>query len=408
MMWQTFSPLRNRAPKATSALARLPQHRTKPAVHGIRFPVNRMVFCYAFSLAVATLPAWLTATAAYGAEAFRLEKLAEDLEVVWGIDFVSEDEMILTEKSGAVLLLNISTLKIDKLIGAPEVISTGQGGLLDVAVSPAFKETREIYFTYSKPVKRSGVTALARAVLEGNRLVQWRDVLVTDSLTDTNRHYGSRIAFDQANHIFFTVGDRGERPNAQNLKNHAGTVIRLNLDGTTPTDNPFIDSPTALPEIYSYGHRNPQGIAYDAISNRLWLIEHGPRGGDEINLIKPGKNYGWPVVSYGQEYYAPIPVGEAREKPGMESPVKVYIPSIAPGSLIVYSGKAFPQWQGCLFAGALKLRHLNRISVNNQGEAVEEERLLQPLKERVRDIAESPDGLLYFSTDSGKIYRITP
>ena len=347
----------------------------------------------------------------FAEEKFRVEQLADGLDVVWGIDFLSGTTLIFTEKKGAVSTLDLVTRKIHKLYDVPEVYSTGQGGLLDVAVPADFATTKEIFFTYSKRINRRGATVLAKARLTGGELSQWQDILITDSLSDTSRHFGSRISFDQTGHIFFTIGDRGERPMAQDLSNHAGSVLRLNRDGSIPKDNPFYHSANdskERPEIYSYGHRNPQGIAFEAATGRLWLIEHGPRGGDEINLVKAGRNYGWPVISHGQEYYAPIPVGEATDKPGMEPAVKVYIPSIAPGSLIVYSGKAFPEWQGSLFAGALKLRHLNRITVSGKGEAISEERLLERLKERIRDVAEAPDGLIYFSTDSGKIYRIKP
>lgn len=377
-------------------------------VNLISFRLPEAVIAKVIPVVITTMAFLFTALPSSATERFRLEQMADNLDIVWGIDFLSESELIFTEKSGSVSILNVDTGKIQKLAGTTEVLAKGQGGLLDVAVSPDFKQTKELFFTYSKPQGRHGATTLAKARLQSAALADWQDILVTESLTDTNHHYGSRIAFDLSGHLFFTVGDRGVRPNAQNLSNHAGSVLRLNLDGTIPDDNPFLNSPNALPEIYSYGHRNPQGIAFDTATNRLWLIEHGPRGGDEINLIKPGKNYGWPVVSYGKEYYAPIPVGEATEKPGMESPVKVYIPSIAPGSLIIYSGKAFPAWKNNLFAGALKLRHLNRITIDADGQAVSEERLLESLNERIRDVAESPDGLIYLSTDSGKIFRIKP
>jgi glucose/arabinose dehydrogenase len=285
---------------------------------------------------------------------------------------------------------------------------TGQGGLLDVAVPPDYTSGDWIYFTYSKEQKGKGVTALARARRKGNRLVALEDLLVTRSASSTGRHFGSRIAFDGAGHLFFSVGDRGVRPNAQNLSTHAGSILRLDLNGNVPEDNPFVHQTGALPEIWSYGHRNPQGMFYDRNQQRLWSIEHGPRGGDEINLILPGLNYGWPIISYGKEYWNPLPVGEGTEKEGMEQPVKFYVPSIAPGSLIAYSGKAFPDWKGNLFAGALKLTHLNRVEIDNTGSAITEERLLVGLRERIRALTESPEGWLYLSTDSGKILRIRP
>ena len=195
---------------------------------------------------------------------------------------------------------------------------------------------------------------------------------------------------------------------AQDLSNHAGSILRLTLDGKVPPENPFVNQKDKRAEIWSYGHRNPQGLLFDTNKKLLWEIEHGPRGGDEINLIKKGHNYGWPVVSHGKEYWGPVSVGEGTEKPGMESPKKVYVPSIAPGSLLLYQGNAFPQWRGNLFAGALKLQHLNRVVVSDENQLIDEERLLENLNERIRALTESPQGWIYFSTDSGKIMRIRP
>lgn len=208
--------------------------------------------------------------------------------------------------------------------------------------------------------------------------------------------------------MFFGIGDRGRRDLAQDLGNHVGAIIRLELDGSVPRDNPFVGDPQALDEIWSYGHRNPQGLLFDRETRRLWSIEHGPRGGDEINLILKGRNYGWPVVSHGKEYWGPLSIGEGTEKPGIEPPRKVYIPSIGPGSLMMYRGEAFPQWHGNLFAGALKLRHLNRISLSKSGRAIGEERLLEDLGERIRALLQGPEGLIYLSTDSGRILRLAP
>jgi glucose/arabinose dehydrogenase len=233
-------------------------------------------------------------------------------------------------------------------------------------------------------------------------------LLVTESATDTRKHFGSRIAFDANGHVFFGVGDRGKRPMAQDLSNHVGTIIRLNLDGSVPSDNPYFGNPGTRSEVWSFGHRNPQGLVFDVPTSRLWEIEHGPRGGDEINLITKARNYGWPVISHGKEYWGPVAVGEGTSKPGMEQPRKVYIPSIAPGSLVLYRGKAFPEWYGNLFAGALKLRHLNRIELSPSGQVVNEERILEDLNERIRALAISPEDWIYFSTDSGRILRILP
>lgn len=339
---------------------------------------------------------------------FHVDEVARDLGVPWGLAFLGPSELLVTERQGQVVLVQLETGKKTIVQGGPQVLSKGQGGLLDVAVPKDYPLADWIYFTYSKNQAGMGATTLARAHLSGKRLVDWQELLVTKSATTASHHFGSRIAFDGRGHLFFTVGDRGHRPNGQDLMTHAGSVLRLRLDGSVPEDNPFASNGLALPEIWSYGHRNPQGISYDSIHNRLWSIEHGPRGGDEINLILPGQNYGWPVVSHGKEYWGPIPVGEATSKAGMVDAVKVYIPSIAPGSLLLYSGKAFKKWRGNLFAGALVMRHLNRVVLSESGEAVQEERLLTELEERVRAVVESSEGWLYFSTDSGRIFRLRP
>lgn len=339
---------------------------------------------------------------------FRVEALAQDAGVPWGMAFLDQQRLLFTRRKGGAAILNIDNETLTELTGTPRVMADGQGGFLDVAVPPGDSAGGWLYFTWVKNQSGQGVTVLSRARLQDTRLVDWQELLVTRSATDTGRHFGSRIAFDGSGHLYFTVGDRGHRPNGQDLQTHAGSVLRLNLDGSIPPDNPFVGHNGALPEIWSYGHRNPQGLAWDAGHGRLWEIEHGPRGGDEINLIKAGGNYGWPVLSYGKEYWGPFDVGEGTEREGMESPVKVYIPSIAPGSLLYYSGDAFPAWRGNLIAGALKLTHLNRVELNDKGEAVAEERLLLPLGERIRALIQSPEGWLYFSTDSGRILRLRP
>jgi glucose/arabinose dehydrogenase len=339
---------------------------------------------------------------------FALEQVIDGLGVPWGLAFISNTRLLITEREGRIKLLDTERKTLTPVQGAPAVWAEGQGGLLDVAVPPDFSPGDWIYFTFVRDKDDQGVTVLARAKLSGNKLAQWQDLLETRSATDTGRHFGSRIVFDEQGHVYFGVGDRGVRPNGQDLGNHAGTVMRLHRDGRVPEDNPFVQRDDVLAEIWSYGHRNPQGMAYDHNHKRLWLIEHGPRGGDEINRVLPGRNYGWPVISYGKEYWGPVAVGEATHREGMEQPVKQYTPSIAPGSLLLYSGEAFPAWRGNLFSGALKLTHLNRVSLNADGQAIGEERLLGELNERIRALAQGADGWLYFSTDSGKIYVMKP
>ncbi len=341
--------------------------------------------------------------------AFRVEQVAGGLGIPWGMAWIDDRHLIITERGGNLFRVHRDSGKRETLQGVPQVFASGQGGLLDVARAPGdLGKAGWFYFTYSKEIDGQGATTLARARLDGGRMQEWQELMVTRSRTDTGRHYGSRITFDAKGHVFFGVGDRGERPNGQRLDTHAGSVMRLGLDGTVPSDNPFVGRSNALPEIWSYGHRNPQGLVYDQATDRLWLIEHGPRGGDEINWVKKGLNYGWPVISYGKEYWGPLMVGEATAKPGMEQPVKYYTPSIAPGSLLVYRGAAFPKWQGNLLAGALKLTHLNRVVLSDAGEFVREERLLEDLNERIRALLPSPEGWLYLSTDSGRLLVLKP
>jgi len=367
-----------------------------------------LFFSFLFSSAMAgSQQNLITLTKSTGIQV-KLEKVFEGLGTPWGLAFVSSSKLLVTEREGFIRLIDLTSSTSITLKNTPKVLAEGQGGMLDVAIPPGYTQSSWIYFTYVKEIEEQGVTVLARAKLSNDRFIKWQELLVSDSATDQGYHFGSRITFDESGHVYFGIGDRGERPNAQDLTNHAGTIIRLNLDGSIPKDNPFIDQNSALPEIWSYGHRNPQGMAYDFKNNRLWEIEHGPRGGDEINLIEAGSNYGWPEISYGKEYWGPVAVGEGTHRTGMEQPIKVYTPSIAPGSLLLYSGNAFPKWKGNLFTGALKLRHINRVILNQEGKAIKEERLLEGLDERIRSLAQSPEGWIYFSTDSGKIYTIKP
>lgn len=341
-------------------------------------------------------------------QTFLVEEVTDGLSIPWGLAFISNTQLLITERAGSIKLLDVQNKTLTPIQGAPAVMAQGQGGLLDVAVPPDFKTGDWIYFTFVRNKGGEGVTVLARAKLTANKLVQWQDLLETQSATGTGRHFGSRIVFDENGYVYFGVGDRGERPMSQDLSNHAGSVMRLYRDGRVPQDNPFSKRADVPSEIWSYGHRNPQGMAYDYANKRLWLIEHGPRGGDEINRVLPGRNYGWPVISYGKEYWGPLAVGEGTHREGMEQPIKQYTPSIAPSSLLLYSGNSFPAWRGNLFSGALKLTHLNRVTLSEDGKAIGEERLLDELDERIRALAQGPQGWLYYSTDSGKIYVMKP
>ncbi len=335
---------------------------------------------------------------------YSAKKIVSNLGVVWGMDFIDENKIVVNIKDGKILLHDLKQNKTKTLIEI-DVYNKGQGGLLDVKISPNFKDDKTIFFTYVKNVNSYGATTLAKAKFINEKLENFEDILVTKSTTSNNVHFGSRITFDKNGHIFFGVGDRGTRPNGQDLTNHSGTIMRLNLDGSIPKDNPFVADESILDEIYTYGHRNPQGLFYDKKNNRLWEIEHGPRGGDEINLIQKSKNYGWPVVSKGKEYWNTFSVG-VKHKDGMEDAKKYYIPSIAPSSIVYYDQDVYKDLKGKLLAGALKLTHINILTLDENANIINEDRILKSLAQRVRNIAISPKGYIYFSTDSGSIYLL--
>ena len=335
----------------------------------------------------------------------QVETIAQFDGIPWGVVLLDNKTAIVAIKNGAAYRVNLATGMTTRLTGLPKVDNRGQGGLLDVAVPPIDNTQNWLYFTYSKPTNEGATTALGRAKLDNNHLSDWQDLLVTNAVVSGTKHYGSRITFDNKGHVFFSIGDRGERGLAQDLSNHAGSIVRLHLDGRVPSDNPFVSDANSRNEIWSYGHRNPQGIYYDAKTDTLWSNEHGPRGGDEINLIRAGGNYGWPIVSYGKEYWGPS-IGDGTEKEGIENPEVVFTPSIAPGSLLRYQSSNASDWNGDFISPALALRHLNRVSISQDGEYTET-RYLEDLNERLRSIAQDDTGVLYIGTDSGKLLKVT-
>lgn len=334
----------------------------------------------------------------------KIEKLIDGFDVIWGLELLSEVDALIALKSGKMFYLNFNKSIRLQIDGVPQVSTSGQAGLLDVRLSPDFKKDKQIFFTYSKKTETGDTTALACAQwdLGEAKLKSVRDLFVGKTDNSGSVHFGSRIAFDKAGHIFFGIGDRGERQRAQELNWHNGKIVRLKLDGSVPSDNPFVGVKNALPEIYSLGHRNPQGLFYSVKEQKLYNSEHGPRGGDEINEVKKGFNYGWPVVTYGREYYGPK-IGDGPTKPGMEQPFKVYVPSIAPSSLIKYESGKIKAFTNSFILGALVLEHLNVVSADGKVE----NRFLQSMSKRIRQVKESPAGHLLFTTDSGEIYRIS-
>ena len=333
--------------------------------------------------------------------AYRLEKIFETNGVVWSFAFISSQELLVTRRDGKLFYVNLAQ-NTQKQLLIPPVIAAGQGGVLDVHFR-AIGGKGYIYLTYSTQIGDQLTTALARGIWDGQMMEKPEALFVAKIVGDSGRHFGSRLLFD-GDYIYMTIGDRGERDYAQNLSYHNGKILRLDTQGRAAQNNPFVSVSAALPEIWSYGHRNPQGIDYERRTGEIYSVEFGPRGGDELNLIKPGKNYGWPVITYGREYWGPK-IGDTHH-PDMEQPVAHWVPSISPSGMAFYDGDKIPEWQGNLFLANLSAAHLRRLALDENG-VVAEEILFSDLGERIRHVRSGPDGYLYFSTDSGKIIRVS-
>ncbi|WP_322515870.1 PQQ-dependent sugar dehydrogenase [Rhodopseudomonas palustris] len=345
-----------------------------------------------------------------------VETFAQNLDRPWALAFLPEGRVLVTERPGRMRVVSAQGALSPPLQGVPEVWAAGQGGLLDVVTDKDFAANRTIYFCYAERTNQGGRsggrTAVARAALtdgDAPRLDGVKVIFRQDGPLSSGNHYGCRIAQGGDGHLFVTLGDHFSfRDQAQTLDNHLGKIVRIATDGAVPKDNPFVGRAGAKPEIWSYGHRNAQSLAVNPADGALWEIEHGPRGGDEVNIIQLGKNYGWPVIGYGIDYSG-AKIHEATTKPGMEQPVKYWVPSIAPSGMAFYTAKLFPKWAGSLFTGALSGKMLVRLSLAGD-KVIGEERLLQALNERIRDVRQGPDGALWLLTDSaaGRILRITP
>ncbi len=340
---------------------------------------------------------------------FHLVRVADGLEHPWGLAFLPDGRMLVTERPGRLRIVADGALVPEPVAGVPAVWAEGQGGLLDVALHPDFAENGLVYLSYASPddEDEEAATAVARGRLAGARLEEVEEIYLAPPRDDGGRHFGSRLLFADG-HLFVTTGERGEPDRAQALDDPAGSVVRLRDDGDIPADNPFRGRADARPEIYSYGHRNPQGMALEASTGRIYAIEHGPKGGDELNLIEPGVNYGWPVITYGKSYMG-FKIGEGTHFDGMAQPVHYWVPSISPSGLMIYDGARFPAWRGSVFAGALSGELLVRLEIAG-GRAVAEERMLEDLEERIRDVRQGPDGLVYLLTDhpDGMLLRLEP
>lgn len=338
---------------------------------------------------------------------FRVTTVADGLEHPWAVAFLPDSRILITERPGRLLVLDPDSGERTAVDGVPAVSSINQGGLLDVVLHPDYDDNGWIYFSYAAGGDDGHATQVSRARLEDARLVDREDLFVATPSMPGGRHFGSRLAFDGAHYLYITTGDRGEREHAQRLDGHLGKVVRLTDDGQIPDDNPFLDQ-DAQPGLYTTGHRNAQGLARHPDTGVMWLHEHGPRGGDEINILQGGLNYGWPETTFGREYFGPR-IGPEPPVEGFEPPVHHWTPSIAPSGMAFYTGDAFPQWQGNLFVGALAHTHLARVVLDGE-EVVHEERLLDDRNDRIRDVRQGPDGNLYVlvDADSAPLLRIEP
>jgi len=347
----------------------------------------------------------------------RTVTLLDNLEHPWGLAWLPDGTMLITERPGRLRVVWDGVLDPNPVPGVPEVLAIRQGGLLDVAVHPRFAETGWVYFTYAHGSRSANQTRVARARFDGKALTDWTVIFEVDRTKEEGQHFGSRIVWLPDNTMLISIGDGGNPPvsldgepirnQAQALNTRLGKVVRLNDDGSVPPDNPFVGQANADPSIWSYGHRNIQGITLDSATQQIWSTEHGARGGDELNLLEPGQNYGWPLVTHSREYSGGV-ISSEQSRPGMVDPRLVWTPAKAPSGLMVYRGDRFPQWQGHLFAGGLVSQDVRRIEVDASGNVLQQEAI--PLGQRVRDVRQGPDGLIYILTDApnGQLLRLEP
>ena len=339
---------------------------------------------------------------------FKVVKIASGLNRPWSISFLPSGDFLITERRGSIKLIDHHSYKIKNVTGLPDISpEAGQGGLLDLALDPQFSSTRYLCFSFVGKNNQKRSTEIACGYLDGSKLNKMRVIFSAKPKFKTKKHFGSRLIFSQDGYLYATLGDHGVRPEAQNLKTHPGSVIRLHPDGKIPVDNPFFGQSEYQPEIFAYGNRNPQGLTINSETGEIWMHEHGPRGGDELNKLIAAGNYGWPEISYGKEYYGDIQVGSGTHQEGMLQPIYYWTPSIAPSGMTFYNGNDFPEWKGSLFIGALKEQSLIRLEIKDN-QVVYEEKLLQNEFGRIRDVATRPNGSIFFITDeaNGKLFQI--
>jgi glucose/arabinose dehydrogenase len=337
---------------------------------------------------------------------YKLEEVVPNLQNPWGMTFLPDGSILITEKSGQ--LIHFKDRQKTTIQNVPDIHVNGQGGLLDIELHPNYSQNGWIYFSYASDEGsgNGGNTALARAKLSGNSLTNFQQLYKASPNSTAAQHFGSRIEFDNDGYVYFTIGDRGSRDiNPQSLERDGGKVYRLNDDGTIPNDNPFVNEPNAKTAIYSYGHRNPQGMAKHPTTGKIWTHEHGPRGGDEINIIGKGKNYGWPIITYGTNYDGSI-ITENTSMPGMEQPLHYWTPSIAPCGMTFVTSDKYPDWQGSLLVGSLVFQYLERLEIQNN-QVTKREKLFENVG-RLRNVRQAPDGFIYIAVEGKGIFRIVP
>jgi aldose sugar dehydrogenase len=342
---------------------------------------------------------------------YRVVPMVRGLVTPWSLTFLPNGDMLVTERPGRLRIVRNGTLDPQPIAGTPEVWATGQGGLLEVLPHPRFSENRWLYLTYSKACEQGATTALLRGRFDGKALTEAKDLFVADNCNTGNPHFGSKLAFGPDGLLYMTIGERGDRDRAQNTAIHGGKILRLTADGAAAPGNPFLAKEGYKPEIFTYGHRNAQGLAIHPDTGAVWANEHGPQGGDELNIVQSGKNYGWPVASYGREYGpSGVLISQHPTKEGIEEPILTWLPSIGISGMIFYTGDKFPQWKGNLFVGGLVGMSLHRLAFNEKGGLLGREALLTEVRQRVRDVRQGPDGNIYVAVDAnpGGVLRIEP
>ena len=363
----------------------------RPAIsHSWQTLFSPLLLCFGLFL---HMPAHAGQSLAADPGKIQLKPLVENLKEPWSMAFLPDGRLLVTEKSGKLRMVENGKLLPQAINGVPAVVDRGQGGLLDIALHPRYAENGWLYLSYSAKGEGGSGTEVMRAKLKGMQLTDSEVIFRQAPKISSNKHFGSRLVFDREGFLYITLGDRGEMERAQDLAQHIGKVIRLHDDGRVPQDNPFAAKSDALPEIYSYGHRNVQGATLNPATGKVWTHEHGPQGGDEINIVQAGINFGWPVITYGVNYFTGTKIGEGTKKPGMAQPLYKWVPSIAPSGMAFYTGDAYPGWKNHLFVGSLKFQTLVKLTLDGD-KVVKEERLFENLG-RVRDIRQGPDGLLY-------------